>query len=159
MNHSYRGVLYHSWVIEQLLLEYDHLFPDVPTRTNKIYHDVEIVNSKPVKQHPYRIKPLKQKCLKKKEIQNLLENDFIKPSKSVWSSTCIFVLNKFTKTDSFRLPRIDDCIDRTGNAKYVTKFDLLKGFCQIPLTVSAKNISAFVTRNGLYRYKVMPFGM
>ena len=57
------------------------------------------------------------------------------------------------------MPRIDDCIDNISQAKYITKFDLLKGFWQIPLTDRAKEISAFVTPNGLYQYKVMPFGM
>ena len=26
--------------LEKLLLEFEHLFPDVPTRTDQIYHDV-----------------------------------------------------------------------------------------------------------------------
>ena len=33
-----------------------------------------------------------------------------------------------TKTDSFVVPRMDDCIDNIGQAKYTTKFDLLKGW-------------------------------
>ena len=64
-----------------------------------------------------------------------------------------------TKSDSFPIPRVDDCIDRIGNAKYVTKFDLLKGFWQVPLTDRAKEISTFVTPDGLFQYKVTPFGM
>jgi hypothetical protein len=64
-----------------------------------------------------------------------------------------------TKSDSFPIPRIDDCIDKIGRAKYVTTFDLLKGFYQVPLTDRAKEISAFVTADGLYQYKVTPFGM
>ena len=68
-------------------------------------------------------------------------------------------VNSVTKTDSFPVPRMDDCIDNIGQAKYVTKFDLVKGFWQIPLTDTAKEISAFVTPDGLYQYKVMPFGM
>ena len=36
---------------------------------------------------------------------------------------------------------------------------MLKGYWQVPLTERAKKISAFVTPNGLYQYKVMPFGM
>ena len=54
---------------------------------------------------------------------------------------------------------MDDYIDKTGNSKYITTFGLLKGFWQIPFTERAKEISAFVTPNGLYHYKVMPFGM
>lgn len=68
-------------------------------------------------------------------------------------------INGVTKTDTFPIPRMDDCIDKVGKAKYVTKFDLLKGFWQVPLTDHAKEISAFATPEGLYQYKVMPFGM
>ena len=34
-----------------LILGYEHLFPDIPTRTDKIYHDVDVEGSKPVKEH------------------------------------------------------------------------------------------------------------
>ena len=68
-------------------------------------------------------------------------------------------LNTVTKPDSFPLPRMDDCIDRLGSAVYVSKIDLLKGYWQIPLTERAKEISAFVTPDGLLQYTVMPFGM
>lgn len=57
------------------------------------------------------------------------------------------------------MPRIDDLIDQIGNARYVSKFDMLKGYWQIPLTSRAKDISSFVTPDGLFRYLVTPFGM
>ena len=159
--------------LKMLILEYEHSFPDTPTRTDQIYYDVVIEGSKPIKQHPYRMNPMKLQYLRE-EIQYLLDNDFPESSHSDWSSPCILVpkpdgtfrmctdyskVNSVTKTDSFPVPRIDDCIDNIGQAKYVTKFDLLKGFWQIPLTDRAKEISAFVTPDGLYQYKVMPFGM
>ena len=93
----------------------------------------------------------------------LLENDFNEPSNSSWSSPSILVpkpdgsyrmctdyrkVNSVTKTDTFPIPRMDDCIDKVGKAKYVTKFDLLKGFWQVPSTDRAKEISAFVTPDG-----------
>ena len=89
------------------------------------------------------------------EIKYLLENDFIEPSNSSWSSPCILVpkpdgsyrmctdyrkVNSVTKTDTFPIPRMDDCIDKVGKANCVTKFDLLKGFWQVPLTDRAKEI-------------------
>ena len=68
--------------LKQLFLEYEHLFPDIPSRTDKIYHDVYIIDgSKLVKQHPYRMNPLKQQYLRD-EVQYLLDNDFIEPSQS-----------------------------------------------------------------------------
>ena len=159
--------------LKQLIHEYEHLFPDIPTRTDKIYHDVIVEDSKPITQHPYRMNPLKQKY-RQDEVKYLLENDFIEPSQSNYSSPCILVpksngtyrmctdyrkMNSVTKTDSFPVPRIDDCIDKVGNSKYVTKFDLLKRSWQVPLTDRAKEVSAFATPNGLYQCKVMPFGM
>jgi hypothetical protein len=36
---------------------------------------------------------------------------------------------------------------------------LLKGFYQVPPIDRAKEMSAFVTADGLYQYKVTPFGM
>ena len=73
--------------LEKLLLEIEHLFPDVPTRTDQIYHEVDVGNAHPIKQHPYRLNSSKQKYLKE-EIKYLLENDFIEPSNS---SYCILV--------------------------------------------------------------------
>ena len=107
----------------------------------------------------------------REEIQYLLDNDFIEPSQSDWSSPCIFEpkpngtfrmcidcrnVNSVTKTDSFPVPRTDDCIDNIGQAKDVTKCDLLKGFWQISLTDRAKEISAFVTPDGFINTKLCP---
>ena len=58
-------------------------------------------------------------------------------------------VNNVTKTDSFPIPRIENCIDKIGNVNYIMKFDLLKGFWQIPLIERAKEISASVTSDGL----------
>ena len=157
----------------QLMEEYTLIFPDVPKKTNAALHDVIVGDALPIKQHPYRLNPLKLQYIRK-EIQYMLENDITEPSNSEWSSPCILVpkpdgtyrlctdfrkVNSVTKTDSYPIPRIDDCIDKIGSAKFVSKFDLLKGYWQVPLTERAREVSAFVTPDGLYQYKVMPFGM
>jgi len=79
----------------------------------------------------------------------MLENDIIEPSQSEWSSPWVLVpktdksyrfctdfrkVNAVTKTDSYPIPRIDDCIDKIGHAKFVSKFDPLKGYWQVPLS-------------------------
>ena len=44
--------------LKQLILEYGRLFPDNPSRTDKICHEYDLIDgSKPVKQHPYRLNP------------------------------------------------------------------------------------------------------
>lgn len=46
-----------------------------------------------------------------------------------------------------------------GHAKYVSKFDLLKGYWQVPLSERARELSAFITPTGLYSYNVIRFGL
>ena len=73
----------------QLILEYEHLFPDIPSRTDKIYHNVELIDcSKPGEQHTYRLNPVTQQILRE-EVKYLLDNYFLEPSHCEWSSPCI----------------------------------------------------------------------
>ena len=159
--------------LAEVITQYREVFRDVPSKTNLIEHDVDVGDSAPIKQHPYRVSPMKKELLDK-EVQYMLKNDIIEESQSNWSSPCILVpkhdggfrfctdfrkVNDKTKSDSFPIPRIADCIDQIGNAKFVSTFDMLKGYWQVPLTQRAREISAFVTPSGLYQYKVMPFGM
>ena len=69
-----------------VLLRNPILYPDIPSRTDKVYHDVELMDgSKRVKQHPYRMNLLKQQTLREK-VQYWLDNDFIEPRYSVTKS-------------------------------------------------------------------------
>ena len=124
--------------VVNLIKEFILLFPDTPGKTTAVTHDVDIEDAAPCRQHPYRMNPLKLQHLQS-EIEYMLQNDIIEPSSSDWSSPCILVpkpdgsyrfctdfrkLNAVTKTDSYPIPRIDDCIDKIGPAKFVSKFDL-----------------------------------
>ena len=97
----------------------------------------------------------------------MLKHGIIEQSQSNWSSPCLLVpksdgsycfytdyrkVNVVTKSDSYPIPRVEDCIDRIGCAKYVTKLDLLKGSWQVHLTPASKEISAFVTPEGFFQY-------
>jgi len=101
----------------------------------------------------------------------MLDNGIAQPSSSSWASPCLLVpksdntprfcfrkVNHVTKPDSFPIPRVEDYVDQVGSAKYVSKFDLLKGYWQVPLLERAREIAAFITPAGLYAYKVMPYG-
>ena len=110
----------------------------------------------------------------RQEVEYLLEHGFAKPSKSPWSSPCLLVpkpdgtfrfctdyrkVNAVTLSDSYPLPRMDDCVDNVGAAQFVSKLDLLKGYWQVPLTPEASDISAFVTPDNFLQYTVMAFGL
>lgn len=159
--------------LADLIRKFPKLFGDVPSRTSWIEHDIDVGDAHPIKQRFYRMSPAKLECLHA-EVDYMLKNDIAVPSSSSWASPCILVpkpdktprfctdmrkVNSVTKTDSFPLPRMDDCIDLVGSAKFVSKFDLLKGYWQVPLSKRAQEIAAFVTPSGLYSYTVMPFGL
>ncbi|KAL1282362.1 hypothetical protein QQF64_001165 [Cirrhinus molitorella] len=93
------------------------LFSESPTQTHVLFHDIEIVNSSPIKQHPYRVNPQKREEMRK-EVDYLLAHGLAVPSLSPWSSPCLLVpkpdgsfrfctdyrkVNSVTKPDSFPL--------------------------------------------------------
>lgn len=159
--------------IIHLLEEFPTIFGDVPTQTHVLMHDIKVTTEIPLKSHPYRVNQTKREIMKK-EVDYLSKHGFAIPSKSPWSSPCLLVtkadgtvrfctdyrkLNDVTVSDSYPLPRIDDCIDTVGGASFVTKLDLLKGYWQIPLTARASELSAFVTPDNFLQYTVMAFGL
>lgn len=113
----------------------------MPSHTDWIEHDIDVGEMPPIRQHFYRVSPEKHKHLDA-EVEYMLNNNIAVPSFLSWASPCLLVpksdgtprfcsdfrkANKVTKPDSFPLPRMEDCVDQMGAAKYVSKFDLLKG--------------------------------
>ncbi len=68
-------------------------------------------------------------------------------------------VNVLTRPDSYPLPRMEDCVDQVGSAKFVSKFDLLKGYWQVPLTTRAQENFLFHYTFWMYSYSVMSFGL
>ena len=78
--------------LTEVINQYREVFPDVPSKTNLIDYDVDVGDSAPVKQHPYRVSPMKKELhVLNKEVQYMLKNDIIEESQSNWSSPCILV--------------------------------------------------------------------
>ena len=71
--------------LRDLIQQYESIFPDVPNRTNAAVHDIDVGDSKPIKQHPYQVGPVKIKKMRE-EIDYMLAHDIIKLSNSEWSS-------------------------------------------------------------------------
>ena len=59
-----------------LVEQYVHLFPDVPSRTSVLFHDVDVGDASPIKQNAYRTNAVKLEHMHK-EVQYMLENDLI----------------------------------------------------------------------------------
>ena len=122
---------------------------------------------------PYRMAPIELVELKK-QIEDLLEKKFIRPSASPWGAPMLLVkkkdgssqlcvdyrkLNKLTIKNKYPLPRIDDLLDQLRGAVVFSKIDLRSGYHQILVKSEDVQKKTFRSRYGHYEYVVMPFGV
>ena len=121
----------------------------------------------------YRISPLELNELKK-QLEELLEKNFIRPSASLWGAPVLFVkkkhgslrlcvdyqqLNKVIAKSKYPLPRIDDLLDQLRGASVLSKIDLKSGYHHIRVKEDDISKIAFKIRYGHYEYLVITFGL
>jgi len=61
--------------------------------------------------------------------------------------------------DAYPLPRIDESLDALASSKFFSTLDLLSGYWQVPLSPEAQEKAVFIARDGLWKWKVLPFGL
>ena len=68
-------------------------------------------------------------------------------------------LNAVTVKNGYPLPRIQECLDLIGRARFLTKLDLTQGYYQVRVHKDSREKTAFNTREGKFEYLAMPFGL
>src|SRR6266496_1502718 len=68
-------------------------------------------------------------------------------------------LNEITVDDRFPMPNIDEFLMELGQASYITSLDASSGYYQIPMEENSKEMTAFVTKSGLFQFNRMSFGL
>ncbi|GJV59843.1 putative reverse transcriptase domain-containing protein, partial [Tanacetum coccineum] len=132
-----------------------------------------IPGAAPLARAPYRLAPSEMKE-SSKQLQELSEKGFIRPSSTPWGAPVLFVkkkdgsfrmcidyreLNKLTIKNRYPLPRIDDLFDQLQGSSVYSKIDLRSGYHQLRIREEDIPITAFRTRYGHYEFQVMPFGL
>jgi hypothetical protein len=106
-------------------------------------------------------------------LDDVEERGVIEESDSPWSPPVVLVpgrtdlrfcvdlrgLNDVSKKDCFPLPRMDDTLNTLEGAKWFSTLDLKSGYWQVALRPDDKEKTTFSTRQGLWQFKVMPFGL
>ena len=162
--------------LAKTLVNYQDIFvgPDGKLgRTDIIKHDIHTTSEQPIKHAPRRMSPQQNEVISR-ETQKMLSAGVIQPSDSPWASPVVLVrkkdgsvrfcidyrkLNNITSKDAYPLPNIEDAVNTLCGAQYFCTLDLASGYWQVELTEDAKRKSAFVTREGLFEFNVMPFGL
>ena len=109
------------------------------------------------------------------EVRKLLEAGFIrevyypdwlanviivKKSNRKWRMCVDFTdLNKACPKDSYPLPQIDTLVDSMVRHELLSFMDAFSGYNQIKINEEDQKKTSFVTSQGLFCYKVMPFGL
>ena len=105
---------------------------------------------KPVKQKRRRFSPERQKAINE-EVGKLLQ---AKATLHRFQD-----INRACPKDSFPLPRIDLIVDTTTGHELLNFMDAFSGYNQISMDPSDQEKISFVTGQGTYCYRVMPFGL
>jgi hypothetical protein len=110
----------------------------------------------------------------KKQIDELSEKGYIRPSTSPWATPVLFVekkdgtrrmcidyraLNEVTIRNKYRLPKLEDLFDQQREATMFSKIDMRSGYHQLRIQPSDILKTTFITKYGLYEYTVMYFGL
>ena len=133
-----------------MVCEFSDVFPkDLPELPPD--RDVEFTielepSTAPISWCPYRMAH-KELAEIKKQLDELLEKGFIRPSSSPWGCSAIFVkkddnlrmcvdyrpFNAVTIKNKYHLPRIDTLFDQLAGAKVFSKIDLRSDYHQIKI--------------------------
>lgn len=131
----------------------------------------------PVNTKQYRI-PHSQKEIVQTKIREMLEDDIIEPSTSLWNSPLLLVpkksandrkeyrfcvdyrnLNKNTETQTFPMPNLEEELCKMTGSKIFSTLDIQSAFHQIKMNEDDKEKTAFSTGHQKFQFKRMPFGL
>lgn len=172
----FEGTIFSAGATETIkgwLTRYDRLFSDTMGTTDLVEHEI-IFEAPTACNDRLRRYSDSQKIIIEKELDKMLAEGVIRPSKSPFASAVVLVkkkggdwrfcidyrrLNKHTKKDQYPLPFMRDLIHGVKHARFFVALDLRAGYWQIPMARSSVEKTAFRTHRGLYEFTVMPFGL
>ncbi len=161
--------------IRDIVNKYSQVISDKPGCCKDFLYKICLKpEARPAQSRPYRLSPSQHQWLRE-EINELIIDGLIEPSCSEWASPTLVVpkpeagkfrcvidyrkANPLIEGDSFPMARVDDLLDRIGQATVLSKFDLCKGFYQVLLDETSRPITSFCTPFGVFQWKRLPMGL
>ena len=162
--------------VYELINEYRDLFTNdsmKPKRVKVMKHKIVTNDALPQFRKPFRI-PYAFEEEMNKQVNEMVENEIIRPSSSPWNAPVMLVrkkdqtmrfvcdfraLNDVTKKDTYPLPLIKDVVDRMGGSIFWTKLDAASAYWSMPLEERDKEKTAFSVPRGKFEFNVTPYGL
>ncbi|XP_048496345.1 uncharacterized protein LOC125495615 [Beta vulgaris subsp. vulgaris] len=161
-----------------LVKEYEDVFPDdLPPGLLPIRGIEHAIDSVPgttlLNKAAYRCNPEESKKLQR-QVQELIDRGYVRESKSPCAVPALLVpkkdgtwrmcvdsraVNNIIIKYRFTMPRLDDMLDELHGAKIFSKIDLRSEYHQMRVREGDEWKTAFKTKQGLYEWMVMPFGL
>ncbi|GFX93452.1 retrovirus-related Pol polyprotein from transposon 297 [Trichonephila clavipes] len=143
------------------------------TKTVNIELDIALTDYEPIFHKPRRL-PFAERDIVDAQVDEWVKNGIVEPCSSPYASQVVVVKKKDGKSrvcidyrrlnrklikDNYPLPLIDDILDCLQNAKIFTTLDLKNGFFNVAVNERSRKFTSFVTHNGQYQFRRMPFGL
>jgi len=153
----------------ELLSDFQDIFSDIPKVTTLGEHSIKLTSSEPIRSKAYPL-PFTSRQEVEKEIDSMLASAVIEPSTAPYASPIVVVgsnricidyrkLNRVTVCDPEPIPRMEEIFAELSGSQYFSKFDFCKGYWQVRMRPQDRDLTTFVTHRGLFRFRVMPFGL
>jgi len=129
-------------------------------------HRIELKpGSKPVQLNPYLMGPRTGELIKA-EVDRSLKREVLQRSQREWASPVVLIpqpdgspricidyrqLNERSVRDSYPLPRMDDCLDSSGDAQFFSTLDCSAGYWHIPIAEEDKAMTALTCHCRTYQ--------
>ena len=142
-------------------------FERIRGTTSHAEHRIRLKPGPPIKQR-YRPRNPAMQAVIDREVDKMLAEGVIEPSRSPWSSPVVLVkkkdgahrfcidfrrLNEVSEKDAYPLPHITATLDKLRGATYLSTLDLKSGYWQVPLARASRPATAFtVPGRGLYQF-------
>jgi len=141
--------------------------------TDIIQHEIDTGDERPVRQ-PLRRQPLSLLPVIDEQVNQMLQQGIIEPSRSAWASNVVMVrkkdgsmrfcvdyraVNAKTRKDAHPLPLISESLDILSGGCWFSTFDLRAGYHQLSVHPASREKTAFLTRRGIFHFRSLPFGL
>ena len=141
--------------------------------THAAIHRIETTGAEPIRAAPRQCTPQAREEIRRL-VAEMVQDSVAEESFSPWAAPVVLVkckdgrlrycvdcrrLNDVTVKDAYPLPRVDDLLDHVGDARVFSSLNLASGYRQVPVHQADREKTSFVTPDGVYKFRQMPFGL